>query len=71
MIVGWKETCVQDERLLLVQEFAAGKRSRDEICRRYGVSRKTGYKWYEQFLLHGLAGPGGRFAQAAASAQRR
>jgi len=47
---------VQDERLLLVEEFAAGERSRAEICRRYGVSRKTGYKWYEQFLLHGLAG---------------
>ncbi len=54
--MGWKETCVQDERLLLVEEFAAGERSRAEICRRYGVSRKTGYKWYEQFLLHGLAG---------------
>ena len=54
--MGWKETCVQDERLLLVQEFATGERSRAEICRRYGVSRKTGYKWYEQFLLHGVAG---------------
>jgi len=54
--VGWKETRVQDERLLLVEEFTAGERSRAEICRRYGVSRKTGYKWYEQFLLHGLAG---------------
>ena len=54
--MGWKETCVQDERLLLVEEFAAGERTRAEICRRYGVSRKTGYKWYEQFLLHGLAG---------------
>jgi putative transposase len=58
--VGWKETRVQDERLLLVEEFAAGERSRAEICRRYGVSRKTGYKWYEQFLLHGIAGLGDR-----------
>ncbi len=54
--MGWKETRVQDERLLLVEEFAAGERSRAEICQRYGVSRKTGYKWYEQFLFHGVAG---------------
>ena len=45
IFVGWKETRVQDERLLLVLEFAAGERTRAEICRRYGVSRKTGYKW--------------------------
>lgn len=46
--MGWKET--------RVQEFATGERSRAENCRRYGVSRNTGYKWYEQFLLHRLAG---------------
>ena len=36
--MGWKETCVQDERLLLVQDFATGERSRAEICRRYGLA---------------------------------
>lgn len=54
--MSWKETRVQDERLKLVQAFAAGEQSRAEICRRYGVSRKTGYKWYEQFLREGVAG---------------
>ena len=54
--MSWKETRVQDQRLLLVQEFVAAQRSRAAICRSYGVSRKTGYKWYRQFLEHGPAG---------------
>lgn len=27
-----------------------------ELCREYGISPKTGYKWKERFLLEGLAG---------------
>lgn len=49
---------MQDQRLLLCQEFEAGELSRAEICRRYGVSRKTGYKWYERYLEDGVAGLG-------------
>ncbi len=58
--MGWKETRVQDERLQLCMEFEAGERSRAEICRRYGVSRKTGYKWWEQYQREGVAGLGDR-----------
>jgi transposase InsO family protein len=54
--LGWKETRVQDERLELVEQFAAQERSRAEICRGFGVSRKTGYKWFEQYLLEGAGG---------------
>jgi putative transposase len=54
--LGWKETRVQDERLELVEQFAAGELSRARICRGFGVSRKTGYKWFEQYQLHGIAG---------------
>ena len=27
-----------------------------ELCRDYGISRKTGYKWRERFVSHGLEG---------------
>lgn len=27
-----------------------------ELCREYGISAKTGYKWRERFIRHGLAG---------------
>jgi putative transposase len=29
-----------------------------ELCRHYGISRKTGYKWRERFVSHGLEGLG-------------
>jgi len=29
-----------------------------ELCRAYGISRKTGYKWRERFVSHGLDGLG-------------
>lgn len=29
-----------------------------ELCREYGISRKTGYKWRERFVEHGLGGLG-------------
>ena len=54
--LGLEETRVQDQRLLLVKEFASAERSRTEICLSHGVSRKTGYKWYEQYRVHGVGG---------------
>ena len=27
-----------------------------ELCREYGISAKTGYKWRERFIAHGVAG---------------
>ena len=27
-----------------------------ELCREYGISTKTGYKWRQRLLEHGLAG---------------
>lgn len=27
-----------------------------ELCREYGISAKTGYKWRERFVRHGLSG---------------
>jgi transposase InsO family protein len=41
----------------LVREMAAGVRTMGELCRRFGVTRQTAYKWrtrYRQKRLHGL-----------------
>jgi len=51
----WKETCVMDERLLLVALYREGIPMTD-ACRRAGVSRKTGYKWIARFAAQGAAG---------------
>ncbi len=54
--MGWKETCVLEERFKFVQEYKADDWRFAELCRRYGVSRKTGYKWLERYQSDGLEG---------------
>jgi putative transposase len=52
----WKETCAMDERIKFVAEHLRQERSLSELCRCYGISRPTAYKWLECYALHGLAG---------------
>jgi putative transposase len=54
--MGWKETCIMEERFKFIQECQSGDESLAELCRRYGVSRKTGYKWLERYREDGLDG---------------
>jgi len=52
----WKETCCMEERFRFVQEFGGEvEPSLASVCRRYGVSRKTGYKWLRRYAAGGLA----------------
>ena len=54
----WRETSRMDERLCFVEDVHRPGWSIAELCRRYGVSRKTGYKWlevYERVGAEGLA----------------
>ncbi len=45
-----------DERRCLVRDYHAGYATLSELCRRYGVSRKTGYKWIRRFEEEGVKG---------------
>jgi putative transposase len=54
--MGWKETCAVEERFRFIQEYKTNHWSMAELCRRYGVSRKTGYKWLERYDEEGLDG---------------
>jgi transposase InsO family protein len=54
--MGWKETCIVEERFKFVQEYRRREESFAELCRRYEVSRKTGYKWLERYAAGGLDG---------------
>lgn len=45
-----------EERFRFVQEYRKDEESLAELCRRYGVSRKTGYKWLERYQAEGLEG---------------
>ena len=54
--MAWKETHVMDERMRFIGEWLADEVSLAELCRRYGVSRKTGYKYIERYQAEGPAG---------------
>jgi transposase InsO family protein len=49
----WKETCPMSERAEFIVECARGELSMSELCRKYEISRKTGYKWWERFHAGG------------------
>jgi transposase len=51
----WKETCAMDERTEMLSEYRKGEVSVAEICRRCGVSPKTGYKWIVRYESEGFA----------------
>ena len=46
----WTETAVVDQRTEFVLRTLRGVEPFGELCREFGVSRKTGYKWKERFL---------------------
>lgn len=52
----WKETSPMDQRLLFIADCARDLDPVAEVCRRFGVSRKTGYKWIARFKQQGLEG---------------
>ena len=52
----WKETRVQEERLKFVAAYLDGEWSMAEVCRAFGISRKTGYKLVQRFAAEGVTG---------------
>jgi len=52
----WSETTPVRERFLFVADAREDFFSVAELCQRYGISRKTGYKWLERFESEGPAG---------------
>ena len=49
----WKERSVMQERFRFVARLLEGE-SMSELCRQFGISRKTGYKIYNRYKEHGL-----------------
>ena len=52
----WKETRVSSERLNFMVDWLGEEGSMAELARRYGISRKTAYKWVCRWQAEGLAG---------------
>jgi putative transposase len=52
----WKESCAMDERVKFVADHGSGLWTMTELCERYEISRKTGYKWLDRYRVEGPAG---------------
>lgn len=52
----WMERSRVDERVLLVSEYMKGEQPMTELCREFGVSRKTAYKWLARYNADGPSG---------------
>ena len=56
----WKETSPETEQMRFIERWQAGEVTFVELCRRFGVSRKTGYKRVDRFQSFGWEGLGDR-----------
>src|SRR3989442_12980434 len=54
--MAWTETDPMKERLHFVTDWDRRLYTVTELCARYGVSRKTGYKWLARYADVGVAG---------------
>ena len=50
----WRASSVEEERLQFVARLLDGEAMTD-VCRDFGISRKTGYKIFDRYKEHGLA----------------
>ncbi|HEY3792061.1 MAG TPA: helix-turn-helix domain-containing protein [Bradyrhizobium sp.] len=49
----WKASSVMEERLRVAARLLDGE-AMTEVCRDFGISRKTGYKIFDRYREHGL-----------------
>ncbi len=52
----WKETCAMDQRVQFTSDYLSGDFSKRELCEAYGISRPTGDKWIQRYVLEGVEG---------------
>jgi len=51
--MAWRKVAVADERLRFVVAADDPERCMAELCRRFGISRQTGYKWLRRYRQEG------------------
>ncbi len=52
----WLETAPVEERIQFIQNALSDRFSLSELCARYGVSRRIGYKWLARYEEEGRRG---------------
>lgn len=57
-VMPWKESSALSEQKLFIESWKAGEETVSELCRQFGISRKTGYKRINRYINHGYQGLG-------------
>jgi transposase len=52
----WSETSPLNERHRFIRDYRSGLYGMTELCRRFRISRKTGYQWVGRFEEQGAEG---------------
>src|ERR1700743_351536 len=52
----WKESRIMDQRLQFLSSYQKEEMSVSELCREFGVSRPTGYRWINRYKESGPEG---------------
>ena len=55
-MLPWKETSAESERLRFIRRWREGEESVAELCRQFGISRKTAYKMIARYVAEGEEG---------------
>ena len=61
----WTETCPMDQRVAFIADWLRDEWTMTELAARYGISRKTAYKWVDRYDADPDARVGGAVAGAA------
>lgn len=54
--MAWRLQKVEEQRKSLVEAYWKGTTSMSELCKEFGVSRKTAYKWFDRYKRFGVKG---------------
>ena len=63
----WRQSGPMDERWQFVRDAQRDRFTMSELCARYGVSRRIGYKWLARYEAEGRRGLPPRSARATCS----
>jgi putative transposase len=54
--MGWRESCVLDEKLRFIAEALKGDLPMTALCASFGISRQTGYELIRRYTAEGALG---------------
>jgi putative transposase len=52
----WRTVLPMEEKIRFIGDYLSGVFNFTELCERYGISRKAGYKWVDRYIEEGAKG---------------